>query len=126
MSHNQIGKLLSMLSEKKNRKWLYGDSWEKFPIEDGEVWQVGKHILAVKDITELSNLDFFGISRFDISYCDPPWSTGNLNAFYTKAGFSQRKKFEPFMEKLINLISTYSPRINYLEMGRQNLDFVTD
>lgn len=107
-------------------KWLYGDSWERFPINDGEVWQAGKNVLAVKDLTNITQLDFFGIPQFDMSYVDPPWNTGNINSFYTKAGFSEKKEFESFIEKLITLISVHSPRINYLEMGSQNLDFVKD
>jgi len=67
-------------------KWLYGDSWERFPIKDGEVWQAGKNLVAVKDLTNLDNLDFFGRDTFDMSYIDPPWNTGNINSFYTKAG----------------------------------------
>lgn len=105
-------------------KWLYGDSWEKFPINDGEVWQAGKNVLSVRDLTNLDNLDFFGQFQFDMSYIDPPWNTGNINSFYKKAGFPEKKEFEIFIEKLLNLVKQYSPKLNYLEMGSQNLDFV--
>lgn len=107
-------------------KWLYGDSWEKFPIEDGQVWRVGKNTLAVKDLTELNSLEFFGQNAFDMSYIDPPWNTGNINSFYTKAGFQDKKEFNSFIEKLMLLVKTYSPKINYIEMGSQNLDYVKD
>ncbi|MBX3045126.1 MAG: hypothetical protein KIT33_15180 [Candidatus Kapabacteria bacterium] len=107
-----------------NKKWTYGDSWEKFPINENEVWKAGNHLLSVRDLTNLSNLDFFGIKQFDMSYIDPPWNTGNINSFYTKAGLEERKQFNAFIIKLISLIKVYSPKVNYMEMGKQNKDFV--
>lgn len=107
-------------------KWLYGDSWEKFPINDDEIWKAGQNLLSVRDLTNLNDLNFFGIPQFDMSYIDPPWNTGNINSFYTKAGLSEKKEFETFIEKLLILIKQHSPKLNYLEMGSQNLDFVKD
>jgi hypothetical protein len=109
-----------------NGKWLYGDAWERFPIKDGEVWLAGKHKLAVADLTNLDNLDFFSQEKFDMSYIDPPWNTGNINSFYTKAGLSEKKAFELFINKLLALVRKHSPRLNYMEMGTQNLGFVKD
>jgi hypothetical protein len=102
-------------------KWLYGDSWEHFPINDGEVWQAGKNLVAVRDLTLLDNLDCFGQDAFDMSYIDPPWNTGNINSFYTKAGLSDRNEFGEFLKKLLALVKKHSPKINYLEMGCENL-----
>lgn len=107
-----------------NKMWSYGDSWEKFPINENEVWKAGNHLLSVRDLTKLSNLDFFGIKEFDMSYIDPPWNTGNINSFYTKAGLDERKQFNTFIIKLISLIKVHSPKVNYMEMGKQNKDFV--
>jgi predicted RNA methylase len=106
------------------KEWTYGDSWEKFPINENEVWKAGNHLLTVRDLTNLTNLDFFGIKEFDMSYIDPPWNTGNINSFYTKAGLEERKQFNSFIIKLIDLIKVCSPEVNYMEMGKQNKDFV--
>lgn len=110
-----------MVNTKK--QWLYGESWEKFPINDDEVWQAGKNFVAVKDISKIDNLDFFGQSVFDMSYIDPPWNTGNINSFYTKAGLKERKDFAEFLRCLLHLVKHYSPNVNYMEMGNQNVDF---
>ncbi len=107
-------------------KWLYGDSWERFPIETGQVWRAGNNVVSARDLTHLDSLDFLGRTKFDMSYIDPPWNTGNINSFYTKAGFSERKQFNSFIEKLIVLIRKHSPYVNYLEMGKQNLEYVKD
>jgi hypothetical protein len=66
------------------------------------------------------------MSKFDMSYIDPPWNTGNINSFYTKAGFAGKKEFESFIAKLLSLVKIHSPKINYMEMGTQNLDYVKD
>lgn len=108
------------------KKWTYGESWEKFPINDGEVWQAGKHLLACKDITNTINLEFFGKQTFDMSYVDPPWNTGNINSFYTKAEIDEKKSFIPFINHVIDLLKLHSPDINYMEMGKQNISHVSD
>lgn len=113
-----------MVKTYDKKQWLYGDSWEKFPINDDEVGQAGKNIVAVRDLTKTDHLEFFGQQQFDMSYVDPPWNTGNINSFYTKAGFAERREFDVFIIQLLKLVKRYSPRVNYLEMGSQNLEYV--
>jgi len=64
-------------------KWLYGDSWEKFPIQPGQVWGVGDSRVSVHNL--FNPLPGFML-RADCLFMDPPWNLGNLNSFYTKAG----------------------------------------
>ena len=99
----------------------YGDSWEKFPIRAGEMWieESSGSQLAVWDI-------FDGLPAFmlnaDLIYCDPPWDTGNLRSFYTKAGKGDRPAFESFAEVLFARLMEIGPPACYLEIGGRNLE----
>jgi hypothetical protein len=101
--------------------WNYGNSWEKYPIEG--TWKESKtgSIVAVNDL-------FTGLPGFmleaDMVYCDPPWNTGNLTSFYTKAGLANTKEYENFLKALITHIKSVGPKVCYLEIGRENKDKV--
>jgi hypothetical protein len=101
-------------------KWLYGDSWEKYPIESGEIWTECKtgSSLSVYDIMD-------GLPQFiydaDMIYSDTPWNLGNITAFYTKAELEYRVfSFSEFTSKLFEHIAHIKPNICYLEIGKQN------
>lgn len=55
-------------------------------------------------------------------YTDPPWNTGNINSFYTKAGIEMRRTFEEFTKVLFCHIAKIDPFICYLEIGKQNVE----
>ncbi|MFZ5986374.1 MAG: hypothetical protein ACOYWZ_04500 [Bacillota bacterium] len=101
--------------------WKYGDSWEKYPINEGEIWKelVTSSILSVCDIRkELPN---FILDNIDMVYCDPPWSRENVNAFITKAEMNTYiKDFREFYEIFFKRISQINPRVCYLEIGKKN------
>ncbi len=102
-------------------KWLYGDAWEKFPIEPGEEWGLenGSRV-AVHDIFE--PLPKF-MHRADLIFVDPPWSLGNLNTFYTKAERTDhRASFNEFADVLWQRIAEINPQTLYIEMGNQNVE----
>ncbi len=102
-------------------KWRYGDSWEKHPVEEGEVWghKESGSLIAVHDLR--NPLPEF-MSLAEMVYCDPPWSKGNLNSFITKAGMdSYENDFNPFMDILFARIKEIDPRVCYLEIGEQHL-----
>lgn len=103
-------------------KWLYGDSWEKYPIESNEVWTEQKthSSLSVYDIMD-------GLPQFmydaDMVYSDTPWNLGNVTAFYTKAEIEYRVlDFTEFTSKLFEHISKIKPNVCYLEIGKQNFN----
>lgn len=106
-------------------RWRYGDSWEKYPIEEGEIWchYESKSLIAVHDLRN-GILDY--MRGAEMVYCDPPWSLGNANLFITKAGMSSYIKcFDEFMDALFEGIKAISPRTCYLEIGRQHKnDFI--
>lgn len=101
-------------------KWKYGDSWEKFPIDAGEIWQSGQSKIAVLDIR--NPLPAF-MQDADMIYCDPPWSKGNANSFVTKAGQDTYvSDFKDFMDALFERIAWINPEVCYLEIGKQHVE----
>jgi DNA modification methylase len=106
--------------------WLYGDSWEKFPIEPGQIWTAGQHEVMVADVTKNNISSLLNGKKADMSYIDPPWNSSNINAFYTKAGLKERRDFKLFLKKLIEQVKLYSPNVNYMEMGFENVHFLED
>ena len=101
-------------------KWSYGDSWEKYPIEPGELWRErgnGSLVMA----HDLFNGLPAHMREADLIYCDPPWNTSNINAFYTKAGIQQTREFHSFADLLFTSIMAIHPGVCYIEIGKQNL-----
>ena len=101
-------------------KWLYGDSWDKYPIEEGELWRESHgSILSVCDI-------FNGLPDYmyhaDMIYSDPPWNTGNLTSFFTKAEKSNTHNFNDLANKIFSFVRAMKEKTCYLEIGYQNLD----
>lgn len=107
-------------------KWQYGDSWERYPITEGEAWShrpSGSRI-AVADIRD--PLPPF-MYRADMIYTDPPWSKGNANSFVTKAGLdSYVDSFNEFMDALFGQIKKIRPNVCYLEVGNQHREDFRD
>lgn len=106
-------------------KWKYGDSWERFPIEPGELWQERKtgSLVMVYDLFDGVPDHMF---EANMVYCDPPWNTGNINSFYTKAGIQKTRDFRAFADLLFDAIKTINPKVCYLEIGKQNLKLFED
>jgi hypothetical protein len=99
-------------------KWRYGDSWEKHPIKEGEIWTYQTSHIAVADLRD--PLPGF-MRQADMIYCDPPWNKGNVNSFITKAGMdSYVDDFGVFMDVLFEKIAWIAPETCYLEVGKQH------
>lgn len=102
-------------------EYRYGDGWEHFPIEPGEVWGLPDgSCVAVHDI--FNPLPAF-MFKADFLFVDPPWNQGNLTAFYTKAERTDYREFDAFTEVLFRHIVEIAPEICYIEIGNQ---FVND
>lgn len=103
---------------KSNKKWLYGNCWEKYSIKYGEIWECGSSKIVVSDIMKKLPLS---IKNIDLIYIDPPWNLGNLNCFYTKA---DRKDyfidFNLFINRLFFLFKEINAISCFIEMGKQN------
>lgn len=87
-----------------NSQWLYGEYWEEYPIEFGEIWTVDgdNHIIVCDDILNLKDID----SKYlpDLSYTDPPYNVSAAKSFYTKAGYTDDHfSFDLLLERVISL-----------------------
>ena len=101
-------------------KWLYGNAWEKFPIESGEVWG-----LANGSRVAMHNLfdPLPSFMRADLLFVDPPWNLSNINSFYTKAERADYlADFADFAEVLFKRIREMAPETSYVEIGKQNVE----
>lgn len=106
-----------MSQQPATKKWTYGDSWERYPMEEGEIWRAGTGTVAVHNL--FNPLPKF-MKQTDALFIDPPWNVGNLNAFYTKAGRTDwHQDFTCFMDRLFVCITEIAPSICYIEMGDQ-------
>jgi hypothetical protein len=101
-------------------KWRYGDAWEHFPIEAGEVWGTdnGSRV-AVHNI--FNPLPTF-MTESDMIFVDPPWNQGNLTSFYTKAYRDDYQNWTDFEDVLFQRIRDVNPVTCYIEIGNQYVD----
>ena len=77
--------------------WRYGDSWEKYPIEEGETWTEQRSGSKLQVFDLYDGLPEF-VKDADLVYVDPPWSSSALNGFYGKAGLETRRNFEELVD----------------------------
>jgi DNA modification methylase len=107
-------------------KWKYGDSWEKFPIEVNQTWEIkqNRSMVSVHDI--LSSFPSYMLDA-DLIYCDPPWNLGNANTFHTKneSGY-YINSFSEFYDKFFSVIGLIDPLTCFVEIGKQNLKIFQD
>jgi hypothetical protein len=104
------------------KQWTYGDAWEHYPIEPGEVWGVPSmgSMVAVHNLFE--RLPAW-MKHADMLFVDPPWNRGNVNSFYTKAGRSDYiTDFADFEHALFERIDDLAPHVCYMEVGKQAVD----
>ncbi|MHA1395273.1 MAG: hypothetical protein ACTSRZ_17350 [Promethearchaeota archaeon] len=107
-------------------EWRYGNSWEKYPIEIGQLWHEIKtnSYISIGDIR--NDLPSF-LRNADMIYCDPPWSKGNANSFITKANLnSYIENFDEFYMEFFKKIKEINCSICYLEIGKQNVKIFYD
>jgi len=97
----------------------YGNYWEKYPIENGEIYSCGPSKICVADIT-IGLPDY--MLAADMIYSDTPWSLANINMFNSKAGRKHMETFAEFYTPLFDHIKTIKPLVCYLEIGKQELD----
>jgi hypothetical protein len=96
---------------------MYGKSWERYPIERGEIWSFNGSKISVADITE-SIPDY--LTTADMVYCDPPWALNNTNMFNGKSGKSYINDFNEFLHPFFDAIDKINPDCCYIEIGKEN------
>jgi len=96
----------------------YGDYWETYPIEKGDIWTLGESRISVCDITEYFPRYMLDA---DMIYCDPPWDLSKVNFFNIKSGRECMNKFDEFFIPLFTHIEKIGAKVCYLETGNKNL-----
>lgn len=100
-------------------KWDYGGAFERHPIQSGTaVFEDGSHLQTGNLFDPLP--DF--IHKADCLFVDPPWTQGNMTSFYTKAGLPRpHEDYEAFYSRLFACVEEISPKVCYLEIGKDYL-----
>jgi len=98
--------------------WDYGGHYLRHDLT-GTIEMPGGSKVAVCDWTE-------GMPEFmreaDTLFIDPPWNTGNVKSFYTKADQPHLDlSFLEFSARLFQRIDEIEPQFLFLEMGKQHL-----
>jgi hypothetical protein len=109
-------------------RFLYGDSWEKFPICPGEPWLIGNQNISITNLVMVHDI-FEPVPQFlktaDMIFVDPPWTQGNLVSFYTKAEIKGvYRKFDAFLDRVFVYITEIHPKVCYIEIGKQFVDIM--
>lgn len=103
--------------------WDYGDAFQRFPIRFGTaVFDDGS---ALKTHNIFAPLPEF-LQAADMVFVDPPWNRGNMGSFYTKAGLpAPLQSYAQFYKRLFSCIGDISPKLCYIEVGKEYLaDFI--
>ncbi len=96
----------------------YGKSWEKFPIQENEIWSYKASIVSAHDLT--TGLPEY-MKSADFIYVDPPWSLRNVNMFNSKAGRKYMNSFDEFDAFLFHSIDLIQADTCYMEVGKESL-----
>lgn len=105
-------------------KWRYGDSWEKYSINEGDTWVNASSGSSVT-VHDIRDPLPHHMRCADMLYTDPPWNQGNVNSFISKAGSVRRvSSFAEFLDALFLTIDAIAPRVCYLEAGQRHVNDV--
>lgn len=103
-------------------QWKYGDAGDRWPVQVGDIWKAGPHILACGDLERGAAdelLDRFG--EPDLTYTDPPWNAGNARAFRTKAGVGRPVDFDHLLVCILRAAAR-TKRSVFMETGMKQRD----
>lgn len=98
------------------------NAWERFPIQYGEVWRAGVHTVRAGSILDEGLESYLSQRPIDMTYIDPPWNEGVLGGFYRRAGVERAVSLLELLSAMFDLVARMSPRVNYVEMGKQYMD----
>ena len=102
--------------------WEYGKVWEDYPIEVGQVWEIGDHRVRAGDLMDDDAFEWVLNQDADFMYVDPPWNQALISGFYTKAGRrGEGPDFWEFMERVVEVARSVKYTA-WIEMGNQNID----
>jgi len=111
---------------------MYGDAWEKFPIELGEMYeasiQQGEKVLKHRYICapfSMKAMDMLmGNEKADLIYTDPPWDVRIANQFRQWVGMDKLPKngFDNLLEGIAAMAKKYSSKYVAIEMGMRGME----
>lgn len=90
----------------------YGKGGDAYPIESGDVWLVGQHVLICGDLEQgvdralVEYATALGLPAPKLLYTDPPWTTAWITNFRNRAGagVSPQLTWETLMQRLLALV----------------------
>ena len=98
--------------------WEYGGAYKNLDMS-GEIALPNGSVVSVCDLVE--RMPCY-MKRADTLFVDPPWNTGNIRSFYTKADEPLPAfDFLGFTAALWGRIDEIKPRTLFVEMGKQHL-----
>ena len=74
------------------KDWKYGDAGDRYPVQPGEMWQVGGHRFLCADLEALKAPVY--TAQPDVVYVDPPWNASAAKSYRTKAGLRSDEKVD--------------------------------
>lgn len=99
--------------------WTYGDAGDRYPVQVGDIWKIGGHVVACGDVTKgavQELIELHGCPR--VTYSDPPWNAGNVRAFRTKAGLNDGPvDWDNFLGAVLNACLSVQEAA-FIEMGK--------
>ena len=94
----------------------YGEAWERWPVEPGVEWRVGRHRLICLDMETPAAADWWRDQQLQVFYSDPPWDQGNAQAFRTKAGSDRRAAYTALMGAIADVAARADQAV-FVELG---------
>jgi len=109
---------------------MYGDAWEKHPIEPGDLYEAGdlKHRYICAPFSPKALDYLMGEETVDLIYTDPPWDTRIANQFRKWVGMDSLPKggFDNLLEGVAFACSKYSSKYVAIDMGIRSMDVLKD
>lgn len=99
-------------------RWTYGEAWEKYPVEPGQVWAIGPHRVMAGDLELGDALAFLAhpeVPTPGLGYADPPWTPSNASGFRTKAGAESKADWSLLQRRVAEAMLV--PALSFCEMG---------
>jgi hypothetical protein len=85
--------------------WTYGEEGLAYPVQTGDIWQVGNHMMSCSDLMASDAFDHLlrGYAP-TLLFCDPPWGQSLVNSYRTKAGLDKAAyRWESLYRRIANL-----------------------
>ena len=93
--------------------WEYGDAGDRIPVEVGDIWRVGPHVVGCGDIERGANEQLLGIAANlmqaepAMAYVDPPYNASLAKGYRSKAGYvDEAADYEALLSRIMGPIGS--------------------